>query len=485
VVKEYQDLGTTLGADYLVFAVLEKNEQKVKSTAIPYSKTNKQITKNVADARLRLRVINTATGRIVGTASFRTQVSESVFEGRESQRDQYSMYDDVGALAAHKILDIVSPPIIVSTDPLVINRGANDNYSADSVFQLTREGKEIKDPTGVVIGRIHSPVGKIKVLSTQDTIAIVEALEGDIQVGDLLEIKATDQASSAAGLASKPVEKTSTGGKLTLAIGKVHFNLVGNYISLSTDDYPRIKNDLLVKLNNTNRFELLERHEVDQILDEKNFTAMMADNDLDPYLKEMIGADYLVLSAIDRFSIKRESKKLEYIDKVQTRHYGIVEATLRIADSHSGKILAADKIRINKKLDNFNNSLSANVYGDLIDDLTTLMVSKIVQRIYPIKVMGITADGSIYINRGMDGNLKVGDIFDVMRPGEEMIDPDTGISFGAAVSKIAQVELQDIESSRAKATVLNGSDVQRGDILRKPPKSQSKQAQVKVNRPNF
>jgi curli biogenesis system outer membrane secretion channel CsgG len=483
IVKEYQNLGTTMGADFLVFAVLEKAQKKVTSTAIPYSESDKQITKHVSDARLRLRVIDTKTGMIAGTASFRTKVSESVFEGRESTRDEYSTFDHIGALASQKILDIVSPAKIVSADPFVINRGSNDGYTADSTFKISRVGKEIQDPSGVAIGRIKTPTGNIKLASIQETLSIVEIIDGDVQIGDLLEIQ--DQ-QSATNQAAKTIEKTSTGGKPTIAIGKVHFNANNNHIFLSANDYPRVKNDLMVKLTNSNRFDVLERHEIDQVLDEKNFTALMGGDEIDPYLKEMIGADYLVLTAVDKFSITSESKEVAYVDKIQTRHYGIIEATLRIVDSHSGKLLAADKIRINKKLNTYNKNQSANTYSNLIDEFTDLMVSKIVHRLYPIKIMATLPDGSIYINRGLDGGLKTGDTFIVMRPGQDLIDPDTGISFGSAETKIAELKLDNVETSRSKASLLSGADVQKGDILREPQKQAIQQPQTQeVNTPNF
>jgi curli biogenesis system outer membrane secretion channel CsgG len=484
IVKEYQNLGTTIGADFLVFAVLEKADEKIKSTAIPYSQTGKTITKHVSDARLRLRVINTETGMIAGTSSFRTQVSESVFEGQESKRDEYSTFDHVGALAAQKILDIVSPAKIVSADPFVINRGTNDGYMVDSTFKISREGKEIQDPSGVAIGRVKTPMGNIKLASVQDTLSVIEIVDGDVQIGDLLEIK--DQQANTAQQADKPIERTSKDGKLTIAVGKVHFNPNNNNtIFLSIDDYPRVKNDLMIKLTNTNRFDVLERHEIDQVLDEKNFTALMGGDEIEPHLKELIGADYLVLTAVDKFSVTSESKQVAYVDKIQTRHYGIVEATLRIVDSHTGKLLAADKIRINKKLNKYNKNESANTYSNLIEDFTNLMVSKIVHRIYPIKIMATLPDGSIYINRGLDGGLKSGDIFNVMHPGQELIDPDTGISFGSTEAKVAELKIDIVETSRSKASVTSGGEVQRGDILRELQKPAAQQPQVNVNKPNF
>ncbi|MCF6203949.1 MAG: hypothetical protein L3J59_09830 [Methylococcaceae bacterium] len=483
IVKEYQNLGTTMGADFLVFAVLEKAQEKLTSTNIPYSESDKKITKNVSDARLRLRVIDTKTGMIAGTASFRTKVNDSIFEGRETTRDEYSTFDHVGAIASQKILDIVSPAKIVSSDPFVINRGSNDGYTADSTFKVSRAGKEIQDPSGVAIGRIKKPTGNIKLTSIQETLSVIDIIDGDVQIGDLLEIQ--DQQSST-NQATTTIEKTSTGGKLTIAIGKVHFNANNNHIFLSVNDYPRIKNDLMVKLTNSNRFDVLERHEIDQVLDEKNFTALMGGDEIDPYLKEMIGADYLVLTAVDKFSITSESKEVAYVDKIHTRHYGIIEATLRIVDSHTGKLLAADKIRVNKKLDTYNKNQSANTYSNLINEFTDLMVSKIVQRLYPVKIMATLPDGTVYINRGLDGGLKNGDTFNVMRPGEDLIDPDTGISFGSSETKVAELKLDNVETSRSKASVVSGADVQKGDVLRKPQKQvAAQQPQIEVNTPNF
>ncbi len=73
-----------------------------------------------------------------------------------------------------------------------------------------------------------------------------------------------------------------------------------------------------------------------------------------------------------------------------------------------------------------------------------------------------------------------------MRPGQDLIDPDTGISFGSAETKVAELKLDNVETSRAKASVVFGADVKKGDILRKPQKQLAvQQPQVQVNTPNF
>ena len=484
LIKEYQNLGTALGADYLVFATLEKVHNKIENTAIPYSASKKQITKNTTDARLRLRIINTATGRIAGADSFRTKVSETVFAGIEPERDALSIFDDLGVQAADKILNITFPAQILNDNPLVINRGSNDGYQEGEIFEIVRPCKAITNQAGSVIGQIKSSVGNIKLSSVQETIAVVELVSGEAITGDLLKNNAAKSAQNSATKTPKKV--TTQSGKTTLAVGNVKFNVNKRNKWYLVDDSARIKTDLMVKLNNTNRFEVLERKEIDQVLDEKTFTAITSGTDIDAEMQELIGADYLVILSIDDFIINTKRQEIAYVDEIHERYYGIVEATIRIIDSHTGKLIGADKIRVNKKLTKYSKNHTKNVYGDLIDDLTSLLVSNILTRIYPIKVMAVMADGSVYINRGQDGGLQVGATLNVMRQGESLIDPDTGIAFGSAETQVAQLRINNVETSRSKATIISGKAVTRGDLLRPVKKAGGTQKPtVKVRRPNF
>ncbi len=484
LIKEYQNLGSTMGADYLVFAVLEKVTASSKKVALPYSKSNKSFTKNKVDARLRLRIINAKTGNITGAASFRTQVSESLLTGQESSRDEFTTFDHLANLASNKILDITFPAKIVSTDPLVINRGKNDNYSVNSTFKVVREGKEITDNSGVVIGRVTSPVGTIKLTGLQDTLSVVEVIDGDAQQGDLLVL--ADVSSTTSLTAPRTThENGKQNGKITLAVGKIRLNDQGNNTLLAAQYQTRLTNDLLVKLTNSKRFDVLERQEVDQVFDEKSFNALVNGQEIDSKLSELTEADYLVFTSVNDFFIKTEHKKVAYVDQVQSHYFGIIDATLRIVDSHTGKLLAADKIRINKKINSDSSSINETIYANLLDDFSTALVSRIMLRLYPIKIIGALSDTDFYINRGADGGLSTGMVFDIMREGQEMVDPDTGISFGKAEQKIAQVSVGNIEPSRAKVHLISGKGVESGDILRVGKTEIKSAPKPQVRKPSF
>ena len=59
-------------------------------------------------------------------------------------------------------------------------------------------------------------------------------------------------------------------------------------------------------------------------------------------------------------------------------------------------------------------------------------------------------------------------VFSVYRPGEELIDPDTGISLGSEESKIGTIQYTgDIADGKAgKAIVKSGTGFDAGDLIR-------------------
>jgi curli biogenesis system outer membrane secretion channel CsgG len=77
-------------------------------------------------------------------------------------------------------------------------------------------------------------------------------------------------------------------------------------------------------------------------------------------------------------------------------------------------------------------------------------------------------EGTIYMKPGSKGGVQPGMVFSVYRPGEELIDPDTGISLGSEESKIGQIQYTaDIGDGKAgKAIVKSGVGFAAGDLVR-------------------
>ncbi|RMF95275.1 MAG: hypothetical protein D6734_05900 [Candidatus Schekmanbacteria bacterium] len=490
MLKDFQDLGSAVGAHYLVLGNLEKISKTTEETPIPFSNKGRTISENVSDARIRLRVIDVKSGTVVGATSFRTKVTESIFKGRKTDTDDYSFFDHLGRLAAVKILDVTFPARVVSLDPLVISRGLNDGVNEGDVYRVEREGKEIKDTSGVVIGRIKSDVGRIEIKTPQETMSIVKQISGDkLLVGDLvsLDIQASEKKATYIPTRSGGDLSASTqrkgGSKATIAVGLLRVNKNARTIDgFGRGHVNRMTDDFIIKLTNTNRFTVMERQEIDQIIDEKDFESVVSGNNILDSLKELAGADYLILGEISNFYTNTQRTRVPLVDEVQVHVSGIAEGNIRIVDVHTGAVIAADKININERIKSGDVTQMIN---KLMDDYTTEAVNRILERLYPIKVLMVNANGTLYINRGDDVGMRSGLVFDVMHPGEEMIDPDTGISFGKAETKVATVKILTVEASRSTAIISSGGNVAIGDILRKaaPVAIPEKEKKVVVKKP--
>ncbi|MDP6994270.1 MAG: hypothetical protein QGF87_07930, partial [Woeseiaceae bacterium] len=76
----------------------------------------------------------------------------------------------------------------------------------------------------------------------------------------------------------------------------------------------------------------------------------------------------------------------------------------------------------------------------------------------------VRADGGqVWLNLGA-GSVAVGDQLNIMRKGEELIDPDTGISLGSSDTLLGTVEITQVQPQFSIArTVSMNADAARGD----------------------
>jgi hypothetical protein len=236
-----------------------------------------------------LRAVSTAKGIVIGAASINTRISESLLYGQKSQQDSYAVYDKIGLEAAQKIIDMVYPARIVSAEPLVLNRGSNDGVNVGDVYEVKREGKVIKDANGVELGRVESSVGSVKLVQVQDTISVLQVVSGNVAQNDLAVLKQQASGQAATSNRAKIGSQKSAGQakpqKATLAVGQIHIGRTGNVSGLNNID--RVTDDLVVKLSNTRRFQLLERSEVDQVIQEKMFDHAVGSQDIMASLKQL------------------------------------------------------------------------------------------------------------------------------------------------------------------------------------------------------
>lgn len=479
VLKGFQDLGTTIGADYIVYAVLEKHRATQKQKALPFSESGKKLTTDQVDARLRLRVIESRLGRVIGADSINTRISENVFEGRESRHDRYAMFDHLGREAANRVLDIVFPARIVSGDPWVVNRGSDQGLVVGDRFRIKREGRQIKDDAGIVIGRLQSEVGVAEVAQVQNTLAVLTAVTGEFAVDDLAvrdrAVAMTDTPPSAAPPFVRSGSDSATAGSVgrpRLAVGLVKARSTATTGIDASRHIPEFTDTLISRLTQTRRFQMIDRQEVDQLLDEQLAQAIAENRDLPSAMGTLAGADYVLIGSIASFVIETVETKLPGSNRLITTTQGRVEGNMRIVDARSGDVLDSRKVSIVDEL--AEPAGRRQLISRMSDAYADQTVVNLMNTIFPIKVAAVVS-GVAYINRGTDGGLAVGESLQVVRPGQPVIDPDTGVRLGVAETPLGEVTLTEVEDARAKAS-LGQLDIQPGDILKRHREARGQRA---------
>ena len=467
VLNDFKDLGNAVGADYLVYAKLEKLQKKSKTTAVPFSTQGKTTTRNLVDARLYLRVIDVKEGQVIGASSFQRKISERAWSGNETKMDLFSIFDELGRQASARILDIVSPPTLIGVDPYVINRGTNDDVKVGDVYVIEREGRELKDASGIKLGRLRTTIGKIKLTRIQETVSSAKLLEGEAAVNDLavLQVEEAKKTVAATGKnALGPKGAQSKKGLPRIAVGFMKSGSSAQTIN-ANKHIPAATDSIISRLSQTKRFIIIDRQEVDQLLEEQTAQALQENRELPSALGTLEGADYLVYGSLASFSIKERTTKFanSSTNFKSTSKSGLLEGNVRIVDAHSGEVIESCKVSVLEKIDS--GDTEARSIALLADAYAEQVVLNLMNAIYPIKVASFVPDGIVYINRGSDGGLFVGETLGAYRLGEQVIDPDTGRQLGAVESFLGEVIVTEVEEARSKAK--SPVTLQIGDLLKR------------------
>jgi curli biogenesis system outer membrane secretion channel CsgG len=78
-------------------------------------------------------------------------------------------------------------------------------------------------------------------------------------------------------------------------------------------------------------------------------------------------------------------------------------------------------------------------------------------------------EGVVFVNAGQNANIAVGDTFQVMREGEALIDPDTGMDLGSEATKLADIKITDVQPKFSKAQIEGtaSGEIMAGDLVKK------------------
>ena len=225
----------------------------------------------------------------------------------------------------------------------------------------------------------------------------------------------------------------------------------GLFYNKSNDPLGKQTVDILsTKLAASNKFILLERQDLDKIIEEVKLTG---NQDF-----QKVGADYLIIGSITEFGRKNTGDVTVFSrTKTQTVQAGI---SIRLVDVSTGQIIYSEEAKgeattLNKttlglgKRTDYDATLSDKAISIAISKLVENIINNCMDR--PWKSYFLThGANSILISGGKSQGLKVGNIFDVIKKGKKVKNPQTGM----------QIELPGQHKGKVQITFTGGETVE-------------------------
>lgn len=317
----------------------------------------------------------------------------------------------------------------------------------------------------------------------------------DVDTRYLVNIAWGEYAGRKARLGVLPVDNTSDVGSFTVtsAHGTSEVNLGGGQVPVNG-----IEAMVISALSDSNRFRLVERTELGSVMGEQDLAASgRVAAPSGAATGNILGAEILVQFVITDYQDNTSgtdggvvggllSSKVPVLGGLKAgKSEGVVGMNMRLIDAETSEIIFTKQIEASLKKTTFGvggiGFGSDGALGGFISKYKETPIGQAVmaginQSVFElIKEVGsrpaegsvIKADASqVYVNLG-EGSVSAGDRLQVVRKGEDLIDPETGISLGAETTSLGEIEVATVNEkfSIARPVSVAGT-LQRGDQVR-------------------
>lgn len=248
---------------------------------------------------------------------------------------------------------------------------------------------------------------------------------------------------------------------------------------------------LVTALSETKKYTLIEREKLEKVLDEQRLGASGAVTaQTAAKIGRLLGAHYIITGAVTEFGVKDSKIGVGGLDKVLpfgggakvSKNTARAAIDVRAIDTTSAQIAAAAKGEGAKSSAEFSGDLSIAPSFDfgkegfdetIIGKAARKAVEDVVKQLTAafdeggapaVKIIKISGN-QLYINSGSADGEKAGNVYEIFRAGEEMVDPDTGESLGSEEEKIGTAKVVKVTPKYSIAETKN-LNVNKTDVLR-------------------
>jgi curli biogenesis system outer membrane secretion channel CsgG len=245
---------------------------------------------------------------------------------------------------------------------------------------------------------------------------------------------------------------------------------------------------LTTALVKSGEYTVVERKEITALLDEQKLgQSGVVTQESAAQVGKMLGVELAIVGSVTEFGYSKKDVggTVKGFGLGVKKQKATVAVDVRLISTTTGEILKAENVRkeesssglsvstregsFNNETD-FDNSIVGKATRAAVEDIVVLINANAGTMTWSGKII-LVKEGTVYFKPGEDGGVKIGDRFAVFTKGEDLIDPDTGLSLGSEEKKVGTLEVTGFagEGSKvSKAVVKMGGGIQKGDLVRLP-----------------
>lgn len=232
---------------------------------------------------------------------------------------------------------------------------------------------------------------------------------------------------------------------------------------------------LIDAINSTRKFNVVARSDLNVILREQEFAAS-GNVDLNStgaaQRFQVAGVKYLVVPGVDDFQDYTETRTFEGLGRTVTRRVIRIGGVVRIYNTTTGQLLETANFKVsNDDLEEVNRAaraqgtLSEGLLADVSHEMAARVAARVEDVIYPARVLAKTGN-QVTFSRGDGSTVAVNQVWEVYAIGEELIDPDTGVSLGANEVPVGKIRVNAVRPRFSTGVILEDFGIDKGAIVR-------------------
>ena len=191
---------------------------------------------------------------------------------------------------------------------------------------------------------------------------------------------------------------------------------------------------------------------------------------------QLSNAQSIVKVTVESFSFGRSATKIPNLEgKYKVQDSASIALNVQILDTTKGTVTGAFPVKASSasgtSIRNGVGGASKGILEQTMAKAAGNLANQLSDTIFPITVIQVKGK-RIWVNRGNDSGMKMGERFIVFEPGEDLIDPQTGENLGSAEMEVGEAKVTRINPKVTVLEVTKGDPAQiaQGFLLRRPVK---------------